>query len=521
MMSSPRSLTDYLRAARRRSLVILATAIVFAVAAFFAAKRLPNLYQSSASITVESATNESASDSSRRLAAIQQRLASRELLDAVIANSGLLDGSSSRAEDLLANMRAEIRVTEDAQRPGQFNIAYRANDPDMAQKVVAALTTTFVTDSAKATPAASPEVETLRQRATELSAELRQLEEKDPRLITLKDAAPPSTAAPSPRSAPPSADALRAQQMTLESLKDRQYLIQQQLADAEQRIASQKQIVEQQKKNSTLNNNPTYAALIARRTELQGQRDTLINRQELTDKHPRVAALIDQINAINRQIEELRTQDASQVSQSPEARELLALESERNRLKLELEINNREMARRALPAPAPVAAPVTTAPRDSSASRFAVQYFSLKRSYEDVMAKLDAIAAKPSADGNAKVERFRLLDQASLSQQPVWPNRWLLVLAALAAGLALGACFALFAERRRFASLQDARDVDFYTRLPLLAAIPKTVTAADQRDGARRAKLRLAFGTVMALVATVALAEIFILTNLLSLIAKN
>lgn len=520
-MSSPRprTLFDYLRAARRRQLVILATAIVFAAAALVAAKRLPNLYQSSAAITVEASANETAMDSAHRLAAIQQRLTSRELLEPVITKCGLLNDSSARADDVIAEMRAEIRVAEAASRAGQFNLAYRANDPDAAQKIVAALTTALVTDNAKAAPAASPEVETLRQRAIELSAELRQLEEKDPRLVTRKDAAPVSTPAPSPRSAQPSADAIRAQQMTLESLKDRQYLIQQQLADVDQRIAAQKQIVEQQKKNSTLNNNPTYAALIARRTELQGQRDTLINRQELTDKHPRVAALIDQINAINRQIEELRAQDASQVSQSPEARELMALGSERHRLKLELEINNREMARRALPAPAVVQ--VTPAPRDSSASRFAAQYFSLKRSYEDVMTKLNSIAAKQPADGSAKVERFRLLDPASLSPQPVWPNRWLLVLAALAAGLALGVCFALFAERRRFASLQDARDVDFYTRLPLLAAIPKTVTDEDQRDTARRAKLRLAFGALIAAGATCALAEILIVTNLFSLIAKN
>ena len=517
-MSSPHSLMDYLRAAFGRKLVIFSTAIVFAGAAFFAAKRLPNLYQASASIAVEPAASEPATDVARGLFAIQQRLASRELLEPVIAKSGLLNSSSAPADGLIAQVRAEIRVTEEVTRPGQFNIVYRDKDPETALAVVASLTARLVADGAKAAPAASPEIEALRQRAAAMSAELRQLEEKDPRLITLKEAAPPSIAAV-PRSAQPSADALRAQQMTLESLKDRQYLIQQQLADVDRRLASQKQIVEQQKKSSTLNNNPTYAALIARRTELQGQRDTLINRQELTDKHPRVAAIIDQINAINRQIEELRAQDASQVSQSPEARELLALESERNRLKLELEINNREMARRALPAP--VAAPVQVTPRDSSAARFAAQYFSLKRSYEETIAKLDALAAKPTTDNSAKAERFRLLNPASVSPRPVWPSRWLLVVAALTAGLMLGICLALVAERRRFASLLDARDVDFYTRLPLLAAIPKTVTAADQREAARRARLRLALGTILTAVATLALAEAFILTNLFALIAKN
>ena len=244
---------------------------------------------------------------------------------------------------------------------------------------------------------------------------------------------------------------LRAQQMTIESLKDRQYLIQQQMADIERRIASQRQIVEQQKKNSTLRDNPTYAVLIAKRTELQGQRDTLINRQELTDKHPRVTAIIDQIAAINRQIEELKQQDANQISQSPEARELMSLESERNRFKLELEINNREMARRSSAAPvqSPPPTPVAAAPRSLASTRLAEQYFALKRNYEEVTARLNDTESKRTTDGGAKPQQFRLLEEASLPAHPVWPDRLLFTLAAaLRAGSG-----SLFRVRGRFAPL--------------------------------------------------------------------
>jgi uncharacterized protein involved in exopolysaccharide biosynthesis len=476
-----------LRAARYRKWLIITTALVFAAAAWLALKRLPNLYEASALINVESKS----ADAARHVNAIQQQLASRALQ----SNARLSEAGAS-----------------------SLRISYRATDPATAAQVVNALANEMVAEYAKPSAAASSaETEALRQRALELSSRLREMEERSPWLLAIKDATPAASAAP--RSAAPSTDALRAQQLTIESLKDRQYLIQQQLADIEQRIASVRQIVEQQKKGSSLRDNPTYAALIARRTELQGQRDTLVNRQELTDKHPRVAAIIDQIAAINRQIDELRQQDANQVSQSPEGRELRSLESERNRLKLELEINNRELARRSTVATVPPPAPAPA--RESASSSPAAQaYFSLKRSYEEAMARLDSAETKLSAAAPPS-EALRIADAATVPLQPVGPPHWLLTLGASGAGLALGAVFAVMLASRRFATVQDARDIDFYTRLPLLAAIPKTVTDEERRLRSRRATTRLAIGAVVAVAATAALAAVFVATNIFSLISRS
>jgi len=79
-MSSPRprTLTDYLRAARYRKLLIVTTALVFAAAAWLALKRLPNLYEASALINVESKGAE-AGDAARRVNAIQQQLTNRAI----------------------------------------------------------------------------------------------------------------------------------------------------------------------------------------------------------------------------------------------------------------------------------------------------------------------------------------------------------------------------------------------------------------------------------------------------------
>ena len=519
----PSTLTDYFRAARRRKSFIIVTALVFVIAAHLSLERVANIYESHASLIIETS---STAEQARRVNALQQQITNRTRLEGIIAKHELFKKEiekGTRIDDLISQMRASIAVSMDSNRENQFIISYRATVPEIAHEVTAELADQLIAESSKALPSESlgSEINLLRQRAVDVSSQLRQLEEEAPWLLTINEATPISPAPPVART---SQETLRAQQMTIESLKDRQYLIQQQLADLERRIASQRQVIEQQKKNSTLRDNPTYAVLIAKRTELQGQRDTLINRQELTDKHPRVTAITDQINAINRQIEELRQMDSGQVSQSPEARELSSLESERNRLKLELEINNREMARRMSNSPLQAATPAPAASparRDGASARLAQQYLGLKRSYEELTARAQEGESNRQPAPGSQAEQFRLLDQATLPDQPIWPNRWLLMLAALAVGLALGACFAVLAGSRRLKSLQGASDVERYTQATLLAAIPRTLTATERKLAGRKAKLRLAIGTVIAAVATFALSEIFIITNIFALLSKK
>jgi LPS O-antigen subunit length determinant protein (WzzB/FepE family) len=262
--------------------------------------------------------------------------------------------------------------------------------------------------------------------------------------------------------------------------------------------------------------------LIAKRAELQGQRDTLVNRQELADKHPRGLGINDQAAAINRQIGDLRQQDNALVSQPPEARELAALESERNRLNIDLEVTGRELVRRSANG---LVQPATTEPspvrRSAAALKLVEQYLGLKRSYQEATSELqNAEARLQRADGTG-LAQLRVLEPATWPVRPVLPNRPLLISIAAAVGLALGAVFAFFAESRRFKSLRDATDVERYTRLPLLAAIPRTATVSERRRARWRAAARLAFATATSVVATLALTKIFIAADIFALIIKK
>lgn len=514
----PRSLADYSRAAWRRKLVIVAPVLVLAGAAALALRELPSVYKSTARMRI--ASTDAASDLSMRLNEFRQQLNSRETLEELITINKLGTESS---EAVHSQMSGRIAVEPDASReaqPGSFTVSFRAGDPEKARKATDHLALRLVTLSSKASSSAGSEAERLRKRAAELSTQMRELEEKYPWLTRRSD---PSVIKPSQSAGTyqPSLEAIRAQQMAIEGLKDQQYKIQQQLTDVDRRITAQRQIIEHQKKGSTLRDNPTYAVLITKRTELQGLRDTLINRQELTDKHPRVLAINDQIAAINRQIEELRQQDVVEVSQSPEARELAALESERNRLKVDLEVTGRELVRRSANSPVQASAPESSRVRRSAAaSKLADQYLGLKRTYEETTNELQLTETKlQRADGTSPA--LRVLEQATLPERSVFPSRPLLISIPAGVGLALGAAFAFFVESRRFKSLVDARDVEFYTRLPLLAAIPRTATATERRRARWRAAGRVALATATSTVAIFALTRIFVAADIFALIVNK
>src|SRR5205807_2550505 len=212
-----------------------------------------------------------------------------------------------------------------------------------------------------------------------------------------------------------------------------------------------------------------------------------------------------------------RKQGAAVVSQSPEARELASLEAERHRLKIELEVTGRELARRSANTPIQLA-PKAQPQREAAAPKLLAEYAGLKWNYQQVAAELQNSEARLSRKDGVDIAELRMIEPPSLPEHPATVSRAGLIAIAATAGLALGAVFAGFAESRRVNSLEDARDVEYYTRLPLLGSIPKTITVGERRRRWWRAKVRFLMGTAASVVATVALVKIFVLADIFALI---
>src|SRR5262249_34956211 len=156
-------------------------------------------------------------------------------------------------------------------------LSFRANDPRIVQCVVTELANSLVAISQTRQDYAG-DAESLRAQVPDVVAAIRGLERNNPWLVT--QGVPPQQASIRASAQPAHQPGL---DLELESARDQRYKLEKQVADTEQRIAAQRQIVEQQKKTASLRDSPTYAVLVAKRTELQGQRDTLMNRQELTE----------------------------------------------------------------------------------------------------------------------------------------------------------------------------------------------------------------------------------------------
>ncbi|MEK6321405.1 MAG: hypothetical protein AABN33_06950 [Acidobacteriota bacterium] len=80
-----RSLADYSRAARRRKLALLIPALVLAIATGVALRKLPNLYESTASMEITPSKIDGGTDLTGRLNGFRQHVTSREALEAVIS----------------------------------------------------------------------------------------------------------------------------------------------------------------------------------------------------------------------------------------------------------------------------------------------------------------------------------------------------------------------------------------------------------------------------------------------------
>ena len=69
-------------------------------------------------------------------------------------------------------------------------------------------------------------------------------------------------------------------------------------------------------------------------------------------------------------------------------------------------------------------------------------------------------------------------------------------------------------DLRRHRTFQDAADVDYYTRLPMLGSIPATLAPTERKRIRRRGRMLAAAGVAGAALATVALTKLLIATNL-------
>ena len=359
--------------------------------------------------------------------------------------------------------------------PESFTLSYRHRDPATAKQVVTDLLSIFD----RANDAAA------RQAADEsiaVNAEIAKIEDQ---LSSVgRQRASASARAGAAGRYQGELNRIRAERSTVnqsvETLTDRQYSLQLQIAEQKRMIAQQQEIVRSAPPAETRSNG-SYGALVRRKTELEGK---LADYQsQYTETHPRVVQTREQLAEINRRIAESGPGDQSRaVMTTPESQELRSLQRELTRLETELEVVRREIDRKRnslSQLPNVGSAPVSVAPSEGAASMYSgtqFEYEGLRTRYEALLKRQDLLHKSLSPTAGLGPALFQVVDQPNLPQMPAAPNRPILFLVALGLALVAGLVAVAIAEFPRLYLIQNESDVQYFLDVPVVALIPETVT---------------------------------------------
>lgn len=489
----------------------LALAWAVAIAGAVFVTRIPNQYEASARIFVDTdsilkplMTGLAVQPNiDQQVAMLSRTLMSRPTLERLVrmADLDLKSNSKAEMEGLIDRLHREIKISS----TGGVNIytmSYRDFDPEKAKRVMQALVSIFVesglgasrkdTDSAKSF---------LNEQIKAVEAQLAEAESrlKDFRLRNID------------RQGVDGRDsATRIGELTTQLEAARL-----QLREAERaRDAARRQLAEQkaQSGGTTIPSLLAESSLAVPTPEIDARIDAQRRNldgllQRFTEQHP-------DVTSTRRLIAELEAQKRKEVQEAqrrlsaagPSLTSSVPVESlaqqELNRLIANAEVQVASMqarvdefSRRA----AVAREQLKTAPQiEAEAAQLNRDYAVIRRSYDELVARRQSAVMSGELEVASGVTEFKLIDPPRVPSKPVSPNRVLLLAAVLAGaiGAGLGVAFLAYQLRPTFG---DASELRLATGLPLLGVVSGLRTESDRR-GARASALRFAGATASLLV---------------------
>jgi uncharacterized protein involved in exopolysaccharide biosynthesis len=486
----PRGLFEYLKILWRKKLLIFLVAASVSIATSQIIRRIPNVYESHASIAISNQGNNGQLPSSPSLHALTQRMTSLGNLAAIVRRYDLYNQIPGRGADpsvAVELLRRSVKIDINMRNyypdaPEALKIRYRYTDPAIAQRVVADLVSTFEQANATMRQQVAAELERFREKIAETETQLQELApQRDQALIQSEKA----------RRLDNASSIARAQRLaatsSIDSLGDKAFMLEQQITEQKRQIGEQEKLISSASPASGLATNSAYGVLLARRAEVEGQIEDLAT--VATEKNPKMVHAKTQLATINREIARLETASGANSggaanSASPEARELRAMRRELQRLETELEVTRRDLSRKTqslneLPTEAPNAGLAEIVP-SGRASDTRVEYDRLMGRYYGLISKQDSLLTLSGEDGQ-KVAMFQVIDSPVAQPTPVGPNRLTLNLLGLGIAVALGLFTAAAWEIPRLFLIRGDRDVEYYLGTPVLSMIPETLTPFERR----------------------------------------
>jgi protein tyrosine kinase modulator len=496
----PRNSADFIKIIWRRKLLVFFVSLIVLLSALAVIISLPRVYESRALVLVSGQIYDRQANGAQ-IAAVTEQTTSRANLEALIQRYNL--GSADPNMDVaIQNLQSGIKVepkfrSDNTGFPESFTITFRHNDPAIAQKVVTDLVSIFDKANASLEKQAADEMRTIKSEIAEIESQLSNTNQQRASSDARSRAAGRAAA---------SIDRIRSERnaisSSVEALRDRQYALQQQVADQKRLIIQQQDLVRNTPVVDDSRMAGSYGALLKRKAELEAQVEEYVSK--FTDKYPKLLQARDQLAEVKQRIAQVSAGEQSRaIATTPAAQELRNLQRDLTRMETELGIVERELNRKLqaaatvpgglTPTPLP---PVSAAPAASgvvSADRD-YRYDSLRDRYSMLLKREDTLREfQPSTSGPG-TPFFQIVNQPNLPQAPAAPKRSRLAGMALGLALAAGLAAAFVAEAPKLSMIMDDRDVKYYLGVPVIALIPETFTIAERGQSQRLVfKRRLRF----------------------------
>jgi polysaccharide chain length determinant protein (PEP-CTERM system associated) len=467
---------DIVAIIRRRFWLILLLAVFGGAAGFAAARILPKKFTSKTLVLVQQPESQPvtpiATDNvNQRLATMQQQILSNARLSPVIQDLHLYqnDIANKPMDELVDRLRKAITITPvapmadtRAQNLPGFTISVVFDNPQIAQKICAMITTMFIDEDLKESQ--GQDIDTTKFLNEQLAQKKAQLDEQDAKLAGFQR----RYTGMLPEDSETNLNLLNGQTSQLEAATQAVNRAQQDKSFAESILAQQLsawQATQTGQSPETLDQQ--LAALQAQLVDLQSK---------YTDSHPDVIKVKADIAALKKKIAESDQQKAAAVpdkSANPKGEPTQILQLRAQIHQYDQTIKERTAQQEDIKKQIAIyQARVAASPGVEQEYKLLTRdHQTVLDAYNDLLKKRDASAMSTQYDESKQNDRFHVLDPANFPSEPSFPKLPVFAGGGLGAGLMLGLGLSLLMEMHD-TSMRSEHDVEVVLRLPVLAMIP-------------------------------------------------
>jgi len=454
----------------RRKGVILSVFVVVSSLAAYLATVLPNVYQSNALILVTPQrvpTSVVASsvtiDLGERMQSITQEIMSRTQLEKIVQEFNLYLKMAA-LEDRINVLRKSIKI--ESRRNNVFQLSFESEDPEKAKQVTSRLGSLFIEQNLNAREQQAQGTKSFINGETErLRKELEEQETVVTKYKATHGYELPDQLDTNLRSLEQLRRGLEGNNQRLSALQERKGVLQKQNVEADipkvDPLAGPLLV-------------PGIGVTQSVQLEMKKKElDFLLQRY--SNKHPDVIRAKKEIQALENESSDTipgQPNLTKTSSLSPVKRVLLTqitdIDSEIKALQTQSEgIRSQISVLQARVDSTPV--------RALELSKISRGYDITLKKYQDLLGKGLESELAENMEKKQKGEQFQILDPANFPIKPIRPNRLMIVLLGLVAGLAGGTGLALFWDNLN-SSFRRSEEINAYVNVPLLATLPALVT---------------------------------------------